>query len=77
VIVAIHLILAAGAASAAAQVRLATLDDTRREVTPGDLISIVQTTGRFDAVSSGAVRIHVMPWSGRGAGLSLLVSYRP
>ena len=38
-----------GAAPALAQVRIATLDDLRREVAPGDLVSVVQTTG--DAVT--------------------------
>jgi len=34
-----------GASPALAQVRVATLDELRREVIPGDLISVVQTTG--------------------------------
>jgi hypothetical protein len=38
-----------GAAPAFAQVRVATLDALRREVTPGDVVSVVQTTG--DAVT--------------------------
>lgn len=42
VIVAAHLVVAA---PALAQVRVATLDDLRRELSPGDLISITRTTG--------------------------------
>jgi hypothetical protein len=41
-IVAIDMI---GASSALAQVRVARLDDIRRELEPGDVIAIVQTTG--------------------------------
>ena len=34
-----------GASPAAAQVRVATLDDLRRELSPGDMVSVVQTAG--------------------------------
>ena len=43
-----------GAASALAQGRVATLDELRRELSPGDVITVVQTSG--DSVSGELVR---------------------
>jgi hypothetical protein len=42
-VVALNLVI--GASAALAQVRVASLDDIRRELQPGDVIAVVQTTG--------------------------------
>ena len=41
----VALTIGVGASPAAAQVRVATLDDLRRELSPGDMVSVVQTAG--------------------------------
>ena len=41
----VALTIGVGASPAAAQVRVATLDDLRRELSPGDIVSVVQTAG--------------------------------
>ena len=42
---AVALVGLVGAAPAVAQIRVATVDELRRELTPGEVISVVQTTG--------------------------------
>ena len=44
-----------GPSPALAQVRVATLEELRRELSPGDFISLVQTTG--DSVRGRLVRV--------------------
>lgn len=42
---ALTLLVPLGVVSAAAQMRVTTLDDVRREIAPGDVVSVMQTTG--------------------------------